>query len=113
MTAPAMESTVAALLAAGKGILAADESFPTIEKRFQTLGIPSTEENRRAYRELLFTTPGLNEFISGVILFDETIRQRSRGGTPLPEMLAQQGIIPGIKVDGGTRAMHGFAGEKI
>ena len=108
-----MESTVAALVAPGKGILAADESFPTIGKRFAALAIPSSEENRRAYRELLFTTPGLGEFISGAILFDEPIHQRADGGRPMPEMLAAQGIIPGIKVDGGTVALPGFAGEKL
>ena len=107
-----MESTVAALLAPGKGLLAADESFPTIGKRFKSLDIPCTEENRRAYREMLFTTPRLNEFISGVILFDETIRQKM-GGTPVPEALPRQGIIPGIKVDLGTIDLPGFAGEKI
>jgi fructose-bisphosphate aldolase class I len=107
------ESTIHALLAAGKGILAADESLPTIGKRFATLDIPSTEENRRAYRELLFTTPGLGEFISGVILFDETMRQRTKDGIPLPEVLTPQGIIPGIKVDQGTIALANFAGEKI
>lgn len=108
----ALESTVQALLAPGKGLLAADESFPTIGKRFQALAIPSTEETRRAYREMLFTTPGLSEFISGVILFDETIRQ-SIDGIPMPEALARQGMIPGIKVDKGTMALPGFAGEKI
>ena len=108
-----LASTVDALLTSGKGILAADESFPTIEKRFASLSIPSTEDNRRAYRELLFTTPGLNEFISGVILFDETIRQKSSKGTRIPELLAAQGNIPGIKVDKGTVAYANFAGEKI
>ena len=108
-----MDSTITALLASGKGILAADESFPTIEKRFNALGIPSTEEARLAYRELLFTTPRLNEFISGVILFDETIRQRTQGGVPIPELLARQGIIPGIKVDRGTISLANFPGEKI
>ena len=108
-----MESTIAAILTSGKGILAADESFPTIEKRFRALNIPSTEESRRAYRELLFTTPGLSECISGVILFDETIRQLTKDGVPMPEVLARQGIIPGIKVDKGTIALANFAGEKI
>lgn len=107
------ESTIQALLAAGKGILAADESFPTIGKRFKELGIVSNEENRRAYRELLFTTRGLGESISGVILFDETIRQRTSDGTPMPDLLAGQGIVPGIKVDGGTVDMPAFKGEKI
>jgi fructose-bisphosphate aldolase class I len=108
-----MDSTVAALLAPGKGLLAADESLPTIGKRFEEFGIPLTEENRRAYRELLFTTPGLNEFISGVILFDETIRQRANDGIPLTEVLTRQGIIPGIKVDLGAIALANFPGEKI
>ena len=106
-------STITAILAPGKGILAADESFPTIEKRFKALDIPSTEESRRAYREMLLTTPGLGEFISGVILFDETIRQRTTEGIPMPEVLTKQGIVPGIKVDKGTMALAGFAGEKI
>lgn len=113
MTAHTMESTVAEILAPGKGILAADESFPTIEKRFKAIGVSSTEENRRAYRELLFTTPGLNEFISGVILFDETLRQKSTDGIPFTELLARQGIVPGIKVDKGTVALPNFAGEKM
>jgi fructose-bisphosphate aldolase class I len=108
-----LESTVQELLAPGKGILAADESFPTLEKRFKEFAIPSTEESRRTYRELLFTTPGLDESISGVILFDETIRQKTSSGTPLPELLAARGIIPGIKVDEGTEALPVFVGEKI
>jgi fructose-bisphosphate aldolase class I len=112
MNETTLESTAQALLAPGKGILAADESFPTIGKRFKALNIPSTEENRRAYREMLFTTPGLGEFISGVILFDETMRQKI-GRASMPEALARQGIIPGIKVDGGTMNLPGFAGEKI
>src|SRR5271156_4004837 len=107
-----MEATAQELLALDKGLLAADESFPTIEKRFKEFDIPSTEENRRAYREMLFTTPGLSEFISGVILFDETIRQKI-GGDSIPEALARRKIIPGIKVDKGTVALPGFAGEKI
>lgn len=114
MNAFSLESTVAALLAPGKGILAADESLPTIGKRFAALAIPSTEENRRAYRETLFTTPGLSDFISGVILFDETLRQRTGDGSAtLPELLAGQGIIPGIKVDHGTIPLANFPGEKI
>ncbi len=108
-----MEVTAQALVARGKGILAADESTGTIEKRFKSVGATCTEESRRAYRELLFTTPGLGEFISGVILFDETIRQKASDGTPLIEVLHRQGIIPGIKVDKGAKAMAGFAGEKI
>ena len=108
-----LESTVTALLASGKGILAADESFPTIGKRFAALKIHSTEENRRSYRELLFTAPGLNESISGVILFDETMRQKTASGASLPELLAGHKIIPGIKVDAGTMGLPGFSGEKI
>jgi fructose-bisphosphate aldolase class I len=108
-----LEACAHLLVARDKGILAADESFPTIEKRFRSVGIASTEENRRAYRETLFTTPGLGDFISGVILFDETIRQKARDGTPLVAVLARQGILPGIKVDKGTVALAGFPGEKI
>jgi len=107
------EATIAALLARGKGILAADESFPTIEKRFVKLGIASTEENRRAYRDLLFSAPGLARAISGVILFDETIRQRGSGGTLFPELLAARGIVPGIKVDEGAVPLPAFRGEKF
>jgi fructose-bisphosphate aldolase class I len=107
-----LESTAQALLAPGKGILAADESLPTIGKRFAEWNIPSTEKTRQAYREMLLTTPGLGEFISGVILFDETLRH-TIGDETLPEILAAQGIIPGIKVDLGTIAMPGFPGEKI
>jgi fructose-bisphosphate aldolase class I len=100
-------------VAPGKGILAADESFGTIEKRFQSIGVASTETNRRAYREMLFTTPGLGEFISGVILFDETLRQKSADGRPFFEVLQGQGILPGIKVDKGAKALAGFPGEKV
>src|SRR5579864_5251952 len=95
----ALQETAAALVADGKGILAADESTGTIKKRFDSIGVESTEENRRAYRELLFTTPGAEEYVSGVILFDETIRQKADDGTPFPDLLASKGIIPGIKVD--------------
>jgi fructose-bisphosphate aldolase class I len=108
-----IESAIHALLAPGKGILAADESFPTIEKRFKELGIASTEPNRRAYREMLFTAPAINKSISGVILFDETIRQRTSSGVPMPELLAQRGIVPGIKVDAGAEDMPLFKGEKF
>jgi fructose-bisphosphate aldolase class I len=108
-----MEATAQALVARGKGILAADESTGTIEKRFKSVGAACTEDNRRAYRELLFTTTGLGEFISGVILFDETIRQKAADGTSLVEVLHRQDIIPGIKVDKGAKALAGFAGEKI
>src|ERR1051325_2016384 len=108
-----LESTARALVAKGKGILAADESSGTIEKRFKSINLASTEENRRTYREMLFTTKGAAEFISGVILFDETIRQKAKDGTPFAELLSRQGIIPGIKVDKGTKAMANFSEEKI
>jgi len=108
-----MKATVAALLTHGKGILAADESFGTIEKRLKKAGIPATDENRRAYRELLVTTPGLKDFVSGVILFDETIREWTMLGKTIPELLQDQGIIPGIKVDKGTVPMANFPGEKL
>lgn len=108
-----LEATVAALLRPGKGILAADESLPTIGRRFAALGIPSTAENRRAYRELLCTTPHLNECISGVILHDETTSQRTHQGETLPGVLTRRGIVPGVKVDGGTIDLANFAGEKI
>lgn len=100
-------------LVRGKGILAADESTGTIKKRFDLIGVPSTEKNRRFYRGLLFETEGAEKFISGVILFDETIRQKSDDGTPFPELLAQKGIISGIKVDRGTKQLAGSQGEKI
>jgi fructose-bisphosphate aldolase class I len=102
-----------ALVAKGKGILAADESQPTIKKRFDKINLVSTEETRRAYRELLFTTPDLASFISGVIMFDETMRQSTEAGVPLPMVLIGQGIIPGIKVDRGTKPLAGFPNEKI
>lgn len=114
--APLNESlaqTAQALVAPGKGILAADESHPTIKKRFDKLGIANTEENRRAYREMLFSTPAISKHISGVILYDETIRQKYSSGTPFPKFLAQNGIIPGIKVDEGTIALANFPGEKV
>ncbi|MGD8486053.1 MAG: fructose-bisphosphate aldolase class I [Chloroflexota bacterium] len=102
-----------ALVAPGKGILAADESFPTIEKRFRSVGVESTEPNRRAYRELLFSTAGLERSISGVILFDETIRQADRDGVPFPVLLESKGIIAGIKVDKGAKPLAGAPGEKV
>lgn len=101
-----------ALVADGKGILAADESLGSIQRRFETVSVVSTEENRRAYRELFFTTAGVEAYISGVILFDETIRQKADDGTPFPQLLKDKGIIPGIKVDKGTRPLPGFPGEK-
>ena len=108
-----LESTARALVAEGKGILAADESDGTIKKRFDSIGVESTEETRRAYRDLLFTTDGAEEFISGVILFDETIRQSSADGTPFPKLLESKGIIPGIKVDKGATPLALAAGETI
>lgn len=113
MTASDLEATAQALVAPGKGILAADESGPTIKKRFDAIGIESTEDTRRAYRELLFTTPGAGEYISGVILFDETIRQNAADGTPLVEILKRQGMIPGIKVDKGAKRLAGAPGETV
>ena len=113
MTAVSLASTARELVARGKGILAADESLPTIEKRFNSINIPSTEENRRAYRQLLFTTEKIEQFVSGVILFDETLRQESDDGTPVGEALARKGVIPGIKVDKGAKALAGFPGEKV
>ena len=101
-----------AIVAPGKGILAADESSATIQKRFKSIDVESTEDNRRAYRQMLFTTVGVSDFISGVILFDETIRQKADDGTPLVQILAEQGIVPGIKVDKGAKALAGAAGEK-
>lgn len=101
------------LVAHGKGILAADESEGTIKKRFDAVGVASTEENRRTYREALFTTPGVEAYISGVILFDETIRQHSHDGVPLPQLLASKGIIPGIKVDRGAKPLALASGETV
>ena len=113
MSSGELESTARALVADGKGILAADESVSTIAKRFETLKIQSTENSRRTYREILFTTPGVADFISGVILYDETIRQKSSGGTPLAEILSKQGIIPGIKVDTGAKPLAGSPDETV
>jgi len=111
MDLDAMTATARELVAPGKGILAADESTPTMAKRMAAVGLSSTEPLRRAYRELLLTTDGLAEHISGVILFDETVRQRHRSGTPFPELLGRRGMLPGIKVDRGTRPLAGCPGE--
>jgi fructose-bisphosphate aldolase class I len=108
-----LAKTANQLVAPGKGILAADESSPTIKKRFDSIGVESTEENRRAYRDLLFSTGGAEKFISGVILYDETIRQSSADGTPFAELLAGRGIIPGIKVDKGAKPLALAAEEKV
>jgi fructose-bisphosphate aldolase, class I len=108
-----LHATAEALVAPGKGILAADESTGTIKKRFDSIGVESTEEHRRAYRDLLFTTGGVEEYISGVILYDETIRQSSADGTPFPKLLADRGIIPGIKVDMGAKPLANAQGETV
>jgi fructose-bisphosphate aldolase class I len=108
-----LESVAQAIVAPGKGILAADESSGTIKKRFDSIQVPSTEETRRSYRDTLFTTQGAAEYISGIILFDETIRQKSADGTPFPELLQRQGIMPGIKVDKGAKPLAGFPDEKV
>ncbi len=102
-----------ALVVDGKGILAADESSPTIKKRFDGIGVEATEDNRRDYRTMLFTSPDAGRYISGVILFDETLRQSAADGTPLVGILTSGGIIPGIKVDKGAKPLAGFPGEKV
>src|SRR5436853_3541400 len=103
MNGGSMTTIAEALVARGKGILAADESTPTIAKRLKAIELDSTEETRRSYRQMLFTTPGLGDYISGVILFDETIRQKTDDGAPFVELLRAQGIIPGIKMDKGAK----------
>ena len=102
-----------AMVARGRGILAADESTGTIGKRFQSINVENTEENRRAYRDLLFSAKGVAEHISGVILYDETLRQKAADGTPFPDLLSKLGVLPGIKVDGGTKDMALCPGELI
>lgn len=106
-------NTAKALIADDKGILAMDESTPTCDKRFAKVGIAQTEENRRAYRELILTTPNLGQYISGAILYDETIRQTKKDGTPFVKLLLDAGIIPGIKVDAGAKDLAGYPGEKV
>ena len=108
-----LHETAKALVAAGKGILAADESDGTIKNRFDSIGIESTEDNRRAYRDMLFTTEGVEEYISGVILFEETLRQNALDGTPFPKLLESKGIIPGIKVDKGAKPLALAEGETV
>jgi fructose-bisphosphate aldolase class I len=108
-----IENTAKALVADGKGILAADETPTTLTKRFEALKISSTPESRRAYREMFFATPGSAQFMSGVIMQDETIQQKSSTGVPLADVLAKQGIIPGIKVDTGAKSLPGFPGETV
>ena len=113
MADTSLEQTARELVAPGKGILAADESDGTIKKRFDSIEVESTEETRRGYRDLLFTAPGIEEHISGVILFDETIRQSSADGTPFPKLLESKGVIPGIKVDKGAKPLALAEGETI
>jgi fructose-bisphosphate aldolase, class I len=113
MNTAELVATAHAMVGKHRGILAADESNATISKRFGSLKIESTEENRRAYREMLFTTPGATEFISGVILYDETIRQKTKDGTPFPTYLSQRNMVPGIKVDTGAKPLAAFPGETI
>ena len=108
-----LEKVARAMVAKGKGILAADESMGTIKRRFDSIHVASNETNRRAYRDLLFTTPGIEQAISGVILFDETLRTKANDGTPFPELLAKKGIMPGIKVDKGPVEIPFFPGEVV
>ena len=108
-----LHETARAIVAEHKGILAADESTGTIKKRFDSIGVESTEENRRFYRQLLFTAAGMEEYVGGVILYDETIRQSADDGTPFSEVLASKGVIPGIKVDTGAQDLALFPGEKV
>jgi fructose-bisphosphate aldolase class I len=112
-TVAELEAVIEDMVQPGKGILAADESAPTIAKRFAAIDVESTEENRCSYRSLLFTTPGLGDFVSGVILFEETLAQLADDGTPLPALLANQGIVPGIKVDKGLAALANAPGDRI
>ncbi|HEY3238487.1 MAG TPA: class I fructose-bisphosphate aldolase, partial [Acidimicrobiia bacterium] len=106
-------ATAQALVAPGRGILAADESTGTITKRFEALGIESTADSRRDYRELLLTCPAVPDTVSGVILYDETLRQSTAGGTPFPELLAARGVVPGIKVDTGAKPLAGCPDETV
>jgi len=108
-----LKAVANAMVANGKGILAADESTPTIKKRFDSIDAESTEENRRRYREMLFTTPGTADYIGGVILFDETIRQSTSDGVPFPKYLNDLGMVAGIKVDMGAKDLAGFPGDKV
>jgi fructose-bisphosphate aldolase, class I len=113
MAAHELRAVAEAIVADHKGILAADESTGTIKKRLDSIGVESTEETRRAYRNLLFTTQGMEDFIGGVILYDETIRQSADDGTPFAELLASKGVVPGIKVDTGAHDLAGRPGEKV
>src|SRR5688572_15913605 len=113
MSIEQLAETALAMVAPGKGIIAIDESTATCAKRFAGVGIENTEENRRAYRELLLTTPKLSDYISGAILFDETIRQSTKAGQPFAQYMSEHGMIPGIKVDKGTHNLAGFPGEVV
>jgi fructose-bisphosphate aldolase class I len=113
MSAQSLTDTARALVAGSRGLLAMDESNPTCNKRFAALGIPQTEDARRTYRDWIVSTPGLSEYISGAILYDETIRQRTKAGAPFAKAVADVGIIPGIKVDTGAKSMAGRPGERI
>ncbi|WP_018509374.1 class I fructose-bisphosphate aldolase [Thiobacillus thioparus] len=113
MNTDELRSVANAIVARQKGVLAADESNPTIKKRFDSIQVESTEENRRRYREILFTAEGIERTLGGVILFDETLRQHTRDGIPFPRLLADRGIVPGIKVDQGAKALAGHPGEKV
>jgi len=113
MDSKTLSSVAKAIVAPGKGVLAADESTPTIRKRFDSIQVESTEENRQQYREILFTAQDIERSIGGVILFDETLRQSAKDGTPFPTLLSKRGIVPGIKVDKGAKALALYAGEKI
>ncbi|AXA83353.1 fructose-bisphosphate aldolase class I [Lysobacter oculi] len=113
MSIEQLAETARAMVAPGKGIIAIDESASTCQKRFDGVGIDCTEENRRAYRELLLTTPKANEYLAGAILFDETLRQSTRDGVPFAKYMADNGMIPGIKVDKGTHPLAGFPGEVV
>ncbi len=113
MAANELKTIAQSIVADHRGVLAADESTGTIKKRFDSIGVESTEDNRRAYRNLLFTTPGFEEYVGGVIMYDETIRQASDDGTPFAELLASKGVVPGIKVDTGAQDLAGHPGEKV
>src|SRR6478735_4039600 len=108
-----LEAIARSIVSDSRGVLAADESSPTIKKRFEPIGVEPTEENRRRYREILFTTAGIEQYIGGVILFDETLRQKTSEGVPFAKLLSGRGIVPGIKVDKGTKALALYPGEKI
>ena len=108
-----LERVARSMVSTGKGLLAADESSGTIKKRFDAIKLDSTEDNRRLYREMLFTAPGVSDAISGVILYDETLRQQARDGVPFATHLNRLGIVPGIKVDTGAKSLAGFPGETI